>query len=228
MNFLKNIQSKFRLQSNSIRNKWTEKELSEFRNNLIQVITWTNQLSQNFDSQNGKYGLVFRQTNPIYKNNLLYNFGKQSDEISNLNFEYDFGKDYCSWNNYDYSPDGYDHLLEEAIKARGKSEYVDLSTIDELGRIISFQTCVTTHDGAPIVESKNFVDESDVPPIDTWFYVKRNYYHSEYKCDQSLFCWIPKKFEQIMQQAIDVEILDSYRWLDQNDKDCYMKVKNGI
>jgi hypothetical protein len=30
-----------------------------------------------------------------------------------------------------------------------------------------------------------------------------------------------------MQQAIDVEILDSYRWLDENDKETYNKIKNS-
>jgi hypothetical protein len=86
---------------------------------------------------------------------------------------------------------------------------------------------MSTHDGAPIAESKNFVDEADVPPIDTWFYLKRKYSHSEHLCRQSLFCWIPKKFEEVMQQAIDVEILDSYRWFDENNKDIYELIKNS-
>jgi len=227
MNFLKNVKSIFRLESNSMTNNWTEKELSDFRNNLLQVITWTDQLSKNFDYENGKYGLVFRQTNPIYDIIPLYRFGRQSDEITRLNLDYDFGEDYSSWNNWDYSFDRYDHLLEEAIKLRADIGHIDLSEIDKLGRILSFQTCVTTHDGAPIVESRNFVDEGDIPPIDTWFYAKRDYYHSDYKCDQSLFCWIPKQFEQVMQQAINVELLDSYRWLDENDKDVYIKIKNS-
>jgi hypothetical protein len=226
MNFLKSIKSIFSSESSS-RNTWTQKEFLDFRNNLLQVIIWTDQLSQNFDFENGKYGLVFRQTNPIHNDVPLYKFGRQSDEIARLNFDYDFGDDYCSWNNWDYSFDRYDFFLKEATKVRAEIDHVDLSELDKLGRILSFQTCVTTHDGAPIVESRNFVDEGDVPPIDTWFYAKRNYYHSNYKCDQSLFCWIPKQFEQVMQQAINVEILDSYRWLDENDKDLYTKIKNS-
>lgn len=30
-----------------------------------------------------------------------------------------------------------------------------------------------------------------------------------------------------MQQAIDVEILDSYRWLDENDIDTYERITNS-
>jgi hypothetical protein len=212
------------LENNSNRNIWTEKELHDFRNNLLQTITWTDQLSKNFNFKDGKYGLVFRQTNPIYKDNLLYKFGDQSDEINNLNL--DFGEDYSSWNNWEYSADGYDFLLSAALKRRTNNSHVDLAKLDQLGRILSFQTCVSTHDGAPIIESRNFVDEADVPPIDTWFYLKRNYFHSEHCCDQSLFCWIPKKFEKVVQQAINVEILDSYRWFDENNKDIYERIKS--
>lgn len=227
MNLFKNMKSIFSSENNSNINNWTVNELSDFKNNLLQVITWTEKLTQKFDFKNGKYGLVLRQTNPICNDIPLYRFGRQSDEIGRLNLDYDFGEDYCSWNNCDYSFDRYDFLLKETTKTRADIRQIDLKDIDKLGRILSFQTCVTTHDGAPIVESKNFVDEGDVPPIDTWFYTKRNYYHSNYKCDQSLFCWIPKKFEQVMQQAINVEILDSYRWFDENDKDIYMKIKNS-
>jgi hypothetical protein len=227
MDFFKNIKSIFSLEGNSSRNIWSENELLDFQNNLLQVITWTDQLSKNFDFTNGKYGLVFRQTNPIINGIPMYKFGKQSDEITRLDLAFDFGEDYSSWNNWDYSFEGYDFLLGEAIKARTSNRNIDLSELDKLGRIISFQTFVTTHDGAPIVESKNFVDEADVPPIDTWFYLKRNYLHSEHRCDQSLFCWIPKKFEAVMQQAIDVEIVDSYRWFDENNKDIYEQIKNS-
>jgi hypothetical protein len=224
MDFSKNIKSIF---SSDRRNTWTEKELVDFQNNLLQAITWTDELSRKFDFTDGKYGLVFRQTNPMYNSIPMYKFGYQSDEITRLNFDLDFGEDYCSWNNCDYSLDGYDFLLNEALKKRTNNRHVDLTELDKLGRILSFQTCISTHDGAPIFESKNFVDEADVPPIDTWFYLKRNYLHSEYRCDQSLFCWIPKKFEKVMQQAIDVEILDSYIWFDENNKDIYEQIKNS-
>lgn len=212
--------------SENNQNNWTEEEFNSFKQNLRKTICWTNALSIDFNDTNGKFGLVFRKTNPVYKGLPLYKFGNPSDEISKLGSHFTLDEDYSSWNDCDYSFDGYDLLLEEAIKSRYVGNYIDLSDIDRLGRILSFQTCITTHDGAPIIESKNFVDEGDVPPIDTWFFLKRNYFHDEYKCEQSLFCWIPKKFEKVMQQAIDVEILDSYRWFDKNDKYTYERIKN--
>lgn len=193
------------------RNIWTNDELINFTKNLNQVISWTEKLSKNFDFQNGKFGLVFRQTNPVLNGTELYSFDD----------------DYATWKVDDYSFENYEILLNLAIKQRINSEHVDFTKLDDLGRILSFQTCITTHDGAPIVESRNFVDEGDVPPIDTWFYLKRNYFHSEYLCEQSLFSWIPKNFEAVVQQAINVEILDSYRWFDENNKDIYEQIKNS-
>ncbi|HEY6143173.1 MAG TPA: hypothetical protein VIV55_07045 [Flavobacterium sp.] len=226
MKLLQKIKSYFKMKDD-FKNEMTESEILEFKENLRNVIGWTEKLSENFDFENGKFGFVFRKTNPIFNGAPLYNFGRQSTEIDNLNLSYDFGEDYSSWNDWDYSIEKYELLLDLAIKSRKVDRQINLSNLDELGRILSFQTCITTHDGAPIVESKNFVDEGDIPPIDTWFFLKKNYFHSEYKCEQSLFCWIPKKFEKVIQQAIDVEILDSYRWFDENDKHNYERIKNS-
>jgi hypothetical protein len=71
------------------------------------------------------------------------------------------------------------------------------------------------------------VDEGDIPPINAWFYLKRDYYHSEHWCSQSLFCWISKAFEKVMLAAADVEMFDSYRWLDENDMDIYYRIARG-
>lgn len=190
-------------------NKWTKEEVKSFRNNLWQVIGWTEKLAQDFDYEHGEYGLVFRQTNPEFNGGKLYHF--KGDE--------------ATWINDDYSMDNYDVLLQLAINERVEDNDCDLAWLDELGRIVCFQTCVTTHDGAPNEASSNFVDVSDVPPVDTWFFLKRDYYHSGGRCDQVLFCWIPKAFEAKMQIAIDVEILDSYRWLDENDRDMHWRIK---
>lgn len=139
---------------------------------------------------------------------------------------YSFDSDYTTWNLDDYNPNVYYQLLRAAIDVRDKELDIDLSGIDHLGKIISFETCITTHDGAPIAESQFFVDESEVPPIDTWFYLKRNYDHGNRLCDLALFCWIPKEFEELMQRAIDVEIFDSYRWVHQNDPALTTMIKN--
>ena len=189
---------------------WNDSETIIFVKHLKQVITWTEKLSKDFDFVNGFYGTVFRQTNPLINGVQLYNIDG----------------DYATWNLDDYNEKIYEELLQLVIRARPADYDVDLTLLDNLGRILSFQTCCTTHDGAPIVESQCFVDEGDVPPIDTWFFLKRNYYHGKCMCPQTLFAWIPKPFEKVMQAAIDVEIFDSYRWLDENDKQLYDRIKN--
>jgi hypothetical protein len=216
MNLLQLIFSYFKKDSDAIEQhsvntgRWKEQEAIDFLLRLKQVVRWTENLSEGFDFKDGLYGKVFRQTNPSINGVPLYSFDV----------------DYATWNLDDYNPAVYDQLLDLAIEVRNKEYDLDLSKLDNLGKILSFQTSVTTHDGVPIIESQCFVDESDVPPIDTWFYLKRNYYHSEHRCDQVLFCWIPKPFEGVMQQAIEVEILDSYRWLESNDLVMHSIIKN--
>ncbi len=214
MNPLEFISSIFKKEKNEIvsagKQYWSDEEISDFLKQLKQVIRWTEKLSTDFDFENGFYGTVFRKTNPIINGTNLYSFDG----------------DYTTWNLDDYNNVLYEKLLEIAINSRDKIDNFSLVNIENLGRIICFQTCCTTHDGAPIIESKCFVDEGDVPPIDTWFFLKNNYYHNSYLSKQTLFCWIPKKFEEVMQRAINVEIFDSYSWLDTNDIQMYDLIKN--
>lgn len=189
---------------------WSDNEITEFTAQLKQVINHTARLSKDFDFENGFYGTVFRQTNPSINETKLYNFDG----------------DYATWNLDDYNTATYELLLAIVIEARDKKYDLDISDLDSLGKIICFETCCTTSDGAPIVASKCFVDESDVPPIDTWFYLKSNYYHYANRTSQALFCWIPKQFEEVMQNAINVEIFDSYTWLDRNDMPAFSLIKN--
>src|SRR5688572_1295245 len=167
MNVLQAILSYFKkdadaIELNSLNNgQWNEQEVIDFLLRLKQVIKWTEKLSGGFDYKYGGYGTVLRQTNPVINGVPLYSFDG----------------DYATWNLDDYNPAVYEVLLDLAIEVRNKEDDIDLSRLHDLGKILSFQTSITTHDGAPIFVSQQFVDESDVPPIDTWFYLKRNYYH---------------------------------------------------
>jgi hypothetical protein len=62
-------------------------------------------------------------------------------------------------------------------------------------------------DGAVEVETASFFDEFDLPPIDTWFY---NGYSE--RQGGILFAWIPERFTDLTQRAIDVQFLDSLHW----------------
>ncbi len=212
MNFFRRIFSFTKKDKSAIKkgNSWSGKEQAVFIKNLKQVIQSAEKLSRDFDFNNGSYNRVFRKTNPVIDGYNLYHF---EDEIA-------------SWKLDDRDRVNYVQLLEAAINTRDEEIDIDLTGLDELGSIVSFQTGITKHDGIPVVKSQGFVDESDVPPIDTWFYLKHNYYHEEGLCEQVLFCWIPKAFVDKMQSAIDVEVLGSYQWLKQNDNQFYRLITN--
>ena len=195
--------------------EWPDNEISSFVGQLLQTISWTENLAAKFDATAGSYATVFRQTNPLIQGKYLYDF--ESEDLD--------------WNLDPYSDhkDIYRELLPLIIQNRPAPSAGILQDLSTKGRILSFETNISTRDGAPVCESKGFVDLNDVPPIDTWFYLKDNYNHSADRvCSQALFCWIPKAYEGIMQSAIDVEIFDSYRWLDENDKILYHRISSKL
>jgi hypothetical protein len=75
------------------------------------------------------------------------------------------------------------------------------------GRILVAEYGQNIPDGAVEVETASFFDEFDLPPIDTWFY-------NGYSEPQGgiLFAWIPERFTDLTQRAIDVQFLDILHW----------------
>jgi hypothetical protein len=178
-------------------------DLTVFVLRLRQVIAWTAYRAQGFDYQNGNYGTVFRHLNPLIDGLPL--------------FTIDAG--YTTWNKDVYELSYLKQALQQATAQRDEQPIelgVNLGDFTQLGRILYFETQVTTHDGAAILDSNCFVDESDVPPIDTWFYFDEE--------KRNLFCWIPWQFEQVMQQAADVEMFDSYHWLDKEGPNTHARI----
>lgn len=182
---------------------FTTHEFNELIDNLKVTIAWTTQLSEGFDFENGNYATVFRQTNPYIKGEKLYSFEKVP-----------FNEIWVSWNIDDLSEANYKLAFSSANDKRRRDLKRKIDSLDLYGRILLFQTTITTHDGAPITESEGFVDDGDIPPIDTWFYLKDRFYENGIN-NLILFSWIPKNFEKLIQNAIDVEILYSYDWLDE-------------
>jgi hypothetical protein len=195
-------------------------DLAVFVPRLKQVIAWAAYLSRNFnyqvEYQKGNYGTVFRQLNPIIEGMPL--------------FSIEAG--YTAWNKDVYELGYLKQALQQAFEQRDEQvikEDFNPANFQKLGRILFFDIQLTTHDGAAVAESNCFVDESDVPPIDTWFYLDNNVSRQAKKAlslfgwipkrqvirTPKLFCWIPKQFVPMMQAAIGVEIFDSYHWLDE-------------
>src|SRR6476620_1602113 len=152
----------------------------QFQYNLNRTIAWTQQIVEGIRNPSAiNYARVLRTINPIYEGKPFYNY--YDDYIAPPEIEINFAPVLF----YILS------LRKEKIKPKMK--------INELGKILRFQVNISTLDGAPITESEGFVDDADIPPIDTWFYSTKEY----------LYCWIPTLFVPKMQGAIDVEILDS-------------------
>lgn len=170
----------------------------EFYSNLARTINWTEKIIDTIEDKTEiNFSTILRLANPNYTNQPFYSYDGTSYSFaatSEIPFDYRI-------------------LLEEAMKTR-KIEESRFENINQLGQIIEFEIDLTTHDGAPCAESYGFVDESDIPPIDCWFYLTKTY----------LYCWIPSLFIEPMQRAIDVEIFDSYRWLKDSNPDLQRQI----
>lgn len=177
-------------------------DTGEFCSNLIRTINWTSRIIESIDDTTEiDYSRVLRSFNPAYGEGSFYTYDSP---------EFGFAS----------SPDipfNYALVLEQAMALRPDNNLPN-GNIDQLGKILEFDIDVTTHDGAPVAESEGFVDESDIPPIDTWFYLTKSY----------LYCWIPARFVNIMQNAIDVEIFGSYRWIRDSNPYFHIEVMRRI
>jgi len=163
----------------------------EFYENLVKTIAHTEKIISEIDDQASiDYAAVLRTCNPTYHGAPLYHFypihGRFVIEILE---EFNYGE-----------------MLAVALAPRDIAPS-DLNEPEKRGKLLAFEINISTIDGAPEVYSDSFVDNLDIPPIDTWFFVTSKY----------LYCWIPTMFVGKMQDAIDVEILNSYTWLEEAD-----------
>ncbi len=161
----------------------------KFYSNWVKTVCWTEKIIAGIsDLSDIDYSRVLRSTNPMIEGRPFYSYASEN--------RHEFAK--TPWRGFDYKD-----VLNDAMALRSDME-LTTQEVSGMGKILVFIIEVSTEDGAPVIESAGFVDESDIPPIDTWFYVTKEY----------LYCWIPTLFMEKMQSAIDVEILDSYAWLE--------------
>ena len=161
----------------------------EFCENLLKTIAWTEKIIEGIpDLSDIDYSRTLRSVNPLYKGKYPFYY-----YASDLPYEHadtlDIGFNYAE-------------IVEDVMALRNMPDRLD--NPGSKGKILVFEIDLTTHDGAPVVASEGFVDNSDIPPVDTWFFITTEH----------LYCWIPMLFIEKMQAAIDVEIFESYRWLE--------------
>jgi hypothetical protein len=174
-----------------------------FYNNLRRTIAWTETIINKIDDTSKiDYTLILRSTNPVYQGEPFYKYS---------NFGYLFK--HASTPELSFN---YNEVLNNVMSLR-VAKVLPEKDLANFGKILKFEIDLTTHDGAPCAES-GFVDESDIPPIDTWFYITKRF----------LFCWIPTRFLKQMQDAIDVEIFGSYTWLEQTDNELNQRILDRL
>ena len=157
--------------------------------NLKKTICWTEKIVNKIEENPIiDYSKILRSTNPIYEGRSFYHFEDFTYLLNGASTP--------------ALPFNYNIILTEALKVRQES-VLPKENINNLGKILNFEIDLTTHDGAPCADS-GFVDQSDIPPLETWFHITKKY----------LYCWIPAMFIDKMQSAIDIEIFGSYEWID--------------
>jgi hypothetical protein len=97
-----------------------------------------------------------------------------------------------------------------------KKQYTKTSDTHFEGRIlVSEYTCSVT-DGASEVEAEGLVDIYDLPPIDTWFYIDH--------LNKLLFSWVPEKYMLLFDNAVVVNCVDLFKWMDIHHKELYVSI----
>jgi len=165
------------------------------------------ELTQNYcESQmknNSKnFASILRSINPIIENKEIFSFyletfeGTKIQELFLTNWNIELFERY----------DLFDELFEKQIKH--KKENIICSGKEIKGRIFISEFECTVVDGASEAESKGIVDIYDLPPIDTWFYKSK---------DNLLYSWIPEDFENLANNAIEVNCVDILKWMDSKE-----------
>jgi hypothetical protein len=174
---------------------------NDFLYNLLQAAEWTAARAEDFDFIHGCYGTVFRSINPLIQGNALYHIKSG----------------YTTWQIDDLAIANFQAALDVVRQQRQpiRTEAIHYKELLATGRVLCFELLATTHDTIAIEESQGFMDESDVPPIDTWFALH----------DRTLFCFIPNQFEAIVQAAMRIQIIRCYDWLDEAEPKLYQRLK---
>lgn len=162
---------------------------ADFYHNLLITINHTHNIFKGIEVMPAAdCRRILRTVNPQFNGELFYT--------------YDDTVDYPSVSSICH-PFNYQLILEDCLKLRCKPGSTT-GDFNQHGKILRFYNDISTCDGAPCAATLGFVDEGDIPPLDTWFYVTETF----------LYCWIPNAFLPIMEEAIAVEILGSYHWLE--------------
>jgi hypothetical protein len=83
------------------------------------------------------------------------------------------------------------------------------------GRLLAFDPDASLSDGAAAAETRNFFDDDNTPPWDTWVEYIREVPRSPERWvpfEGYLLCWIPAALIDVVERAIYVNPEECLRW----------------
>ena len=149
---------------------------------------------------------IFRSFNPINNGRLIFSF-----ELQKFDLDIHPNVNHCTLTKWSIDPQGQgnervvDNLFEEQMSFKHTLTFSGKDRTYE-GDILVSEIDYTVIDGASEVQSLGLIDIFDIPPVDTWFYLTKE------KDTRLLFAWIPKKYEEYINEAISVNMLDIINW----------------
>jgi hypothetical protein len=147
---------------------------------------------------------VLRSFNPEYKGHQFFSFNRFNRwGISKRLAETVWSIDPILENENLYT----DLFIKQLIHKQNVIQINGQKTSDN-GKILVAEIDCVIRDGASEDESDGFIDCNDCPPIDTWFYLSEN------RRGRLLYAWIPDQFVKLVDNAIDVNMLSIFLWLE--------------
>lgn len=160
----------------------------------------------NLQMNNGETDIakMFRTYNPNINGKPLFSFRGETFDM-----ELAPGLRHCTLTDWQIDPlergNLIDTLFQEQINFKRQSMLADIEPTYD-GDILVSEIDYTVVDGASEVASLGLVDVYDLPPIDTWFYLARNFE------TRLLFAWIPGKVKHYANEAVLVNCIDCIKW----------------
>ncbi|RFZ95026.1 hypothetical protein D0C36_05730 [Mucilaginibacter conchicola] len=112
---------------------------------------------------------------------------------------------FINWTADPFEFEIYEDLFEEQMQIKRSLVIQDRKVFE--GKILVAEIDNNFMDGASEIYTKGFIDGNDCPPIDTWFYL------IDTKPSRILYAWIPQDFVSIVQDGIDVNATEPFKWL---------------
>lgn len=114
-----------------------------------------------------------------------------------------------------------DNRITELFEEQLRQKRTVISTIGNnayKGKILVCEYENSPADGASEAEAAGFIDDYDLPPIDTWFFLSVN------GKQKLLYSWIPDAYCSLVNEAIEVNVFEMLWWIDTKHDSWYKKL----